>query len=164
MKCATHPEVETNLTCANCAKPICPKCMIQTPVGIKCKDCARMQRPRMFVVKPQHYLRAAGAGAGLALSSGFAWAIVRVYVPFSGFFGFIIAVGIGYGIGESMYRAAGRKRGTGLAVMAGACVAMCYGLGLLVFPQLLSHLRFGFSILDLLFVAAGVFVAVNTIR
>lgn len=164
MNCATHHEVETRLTCASCSKPICPRCMIQTPVGIKCKDCARMHRPRMFVVTPQHYLRAASAGLGLALALGFAWAIVRLYVPFSGFFGFVIAIGIGYSIGELMYRAAGRKRGTWLAVAAGACVVISSGLGLLVFPQLLSNMRSGFGILDLLFVVAGVLVAVNTIR
>ncbi len=33
MKCATHPEVDTNLRCGKCGKPICLRCLVQTPVG-----------------------------------------------------------------------------------------------------------------------------------
>jgi DNA-directed RNA polymerase subunit RPC12/RpoP len=38
--CARHPRTETLLKCAKCGIPICPKCMVHTPVGIRCPDCA----------------------------------------------------------------------------------------------------------------------------
>jgi DNA-directed RNA polymerase subunit RPC12/RpoP len=38
--CARHPNTETVLKCAKCVTPICPKCMVHTPVGIRCPDCA----------------------------------------------------------------------------------------------------------------------------
>lgn len=31
--------VATQLTCAGCAAPICPSCLVRTPVGLKCRDC-----------------------------------------------------------------------------------------------------------------------------
>src|SRR3989304_4969303 len=34
MQCATHPGVETELRCATCGKPICPDCLVGTPVGV----------------------------------------------------------------------------------------------------------------------------------
>jgi len=39
--CFSHPDRETLLSCATCAKPICPDCAVDTPVGQKCYDCAR---------------------------------------------------------------------------------------------------------------------------
>lgn len=31
--------VATQLTCAGCDAPICPKCLVRTPVGLKCPEC-----------------------------------------------------------------------------------------------------------------------------
>jgi len=58
MKCATHPQVETNLRCGKCGKLICPKCMIQTPVGARCLDCARLYKLPTYQVSTKYYLRA----------------------------------------------------------------------------------------------------------
>src|SRR5215210_368198 len=43
--CYRHPGRETNVSCSSCARPICPDCMISTPVGMRCPECAR-QRPQ----------------------------------------------------------------------------------------------------------------------
>ena len=37
-RCAEHPDVETGLRCGRCETPICPKCMIMTPVGARCES------------------------------------------------------------------------------------------------------------------------------
>lgn len=39
LKCERHGET-TRLTCVDCEKPICPKCMVRTEVGLKCESCA----------------------------------------------------------------------------------------------------------------------------
>ncbi|MDA0256830.1 MAG: rhomboid family intramembrane serine protease, partial [Chloroflexi bacterium] len=36
--CERHPETETELRCQRCDTPICPRCMVQTPVGFRCPD------------------------------------------------------------------------------------------------------------------------------
>lgn len=164
MKCATHPEVDTGLTCANCGTPICPRCMVETPVGMKCRQCARLQRLPTFQISAKHYLMATGVALGLAVAFGFAWGVVRVFVPFSGFFGFFIALGVGYGFGEIIHKATGRKRGTGLAAVAGLGVVACFLVSLWIIPPLISPYHFGIGFFDIVFVAVGAFVAANILR
>ncbi len=40
LKCERHGET-TRLTCVDCGRAICPKCMTRTEVGLKCEECAR---------------------------------------------------------------------------------------------------------------------------
>jgi membrane associated rhomboid family serine protease len=47
--CYRHPNRETGVRCSNCERPICPDCMISTPVGMRCPECAR-QRTRARTV------------------------------------------------------------------------------------------------------------------
>src|SRR5688572_27435006 len=41
--CYRHPGRETNVSCSNCGRPICPDCMTSTPVGMRCPECARQR-------------------------------------------------------------------------------------------------------------------------
>jgi membrane associated rhomboid family serine protease len=41
--CYRHPGRETNVSCSNCGRPICPDCMTSTPVGMRCPECARQK-------------------------------------------------------------------------------------------------------------------------
>jgi membrane associated rhomboid family serine protease len=38
--CYRHPGRDTNVSCSNCGRPICPDCMTVTPVGMRCPECA----------------------------------------------------------------------------------------------------------------------------
>jgi membrane associated rhomboid family serine protease len=42
-ECYRHPGRETNVACSMCARPICPDCMITTPVGMRCPECAQQR-------------------------------------------------------------------------------------------------------------------------
>ena len=65
VKCATHPNVETELACGRCGKPICPRCLVYTPVGARCRDCAQLRRLPTYQVPASYILRGIGAaGAG----------------------------------------------------------------------------------------------------
>jgi membrane associated rhomboid family serine protease len=44
-ECYRHPGRETNVACSMCARPICPDCMITTPVGMRCPECAQQRTP-----------------------------------------------------------------------------------------------------------------------
>ncbi len=157
MKCATHPQVETNLRCSKCGKPICPKCMVQTPVGARCPDCARLYKLPTYSVSTQYYLRAAGTGLGMAIGLGIVWAVVGWFLRFP-FLNLILAAGAGYAIGEIIGLSVNRKRGTGLAIIAGIAVATSYLVSILL-PW-----GFGFRLFDLLALALGIFVAVTRLR
>jgi len=46
MRCAKHDE-ETAVSCGRCSAPVCPRCMVHSDVGVRCKNCAgdRVGRP-----------------------------------------------------------------------------------------------------------------------
>ena len=156
MRCAAHPEVETSLRCSKCGKPICPKCMVQTPVGARCLDCARLGKLPTYRVSAQHYLKAIGTGLGMAAACGIVWGLVINLVPFF-YLNLLLAAGVGYAIGEVISLSVNRKRGKGVAAVAGIAVIISY---------LISTLFWGvpFHLLDLLSIALGVFVAVTRLR
>jgi len=157
MKCAYHPDVETNLRCSKCGKPICPKDLVQTPVGARCPDCAKLHKLPTFQVSTKNYLSATGTALGMAIVCGIAWGVIGSFVPFV-YLNLLLAAGAGYAIGEVTSLSANRKRGRGLAAIAGTGVAVSYLVGIL-FPW-----GFHFMLFDLLAVAIGVFVAVTRIR
>jgi len=132
--CARHRNVETSLSCASCGTPICPKCMVVTPVGMKCPDCGTNKGGILFQVRPERLVMAgitavlAGIGAGLISSFGF-------------FLIFFFAATYGYFVGNMILRASGMKRGIKLEIAAGVGMVLggigykllsfggsCYGL------------------------------------
>ena len=38
--CYRHPGRETRVSCSSCGRPICPDCMNQSPVGMRCPECS----------------------------------------------------------------------------------------------------------------------------
>jgi hypothetical protein len=167
VKCATHPDVLTTLRCGKCGKPICPKCLVQTPVGARCRECARLYRLPTFRVSGQYYLRAAGTALGLALVFGLIWGFLKSYL---GGFGLVISLlfgyGIGYAIGEITGLAVNRKRGRWLAVIGSLAVVITFGIAALV-----EFIRFGSFYLsgypNLITIAAvgfGIYIAANRLR
>ncbi len=161
MKCAAHPRVETNLRCGKCGKPICPKCMVQTLVGARCPECARLYKLPTYRVSTAYYLRAAGTALGMAIICGVIWGVVNLFLPFF-FLNLLLGAGVGYAIGEVVGLAVNRKRGRGLAAVAGAGVAISYLVSILLFFSLPSGL---FPVLlALASVALGIFIAVTRLR
>jgi len=161
MKCANHPNVETNLRCGKCDKPICPKCMVQTPVGARCRNCAGLDKLPTFRVSTRYYLRATGTAVGMAFACGAVWGLIAWLVPMF-FLNLLLAAAAGYAIGEVTSLSVNRKRGTGLAVLGGIAVASSYAVTYL-FPGVLP---FGiFSVVyNIIAVGLGIFIAVTRLR
>ena len=161
LRCATHPEVETNLRCGKCGKLICQKCLVQTPVGSRCRDCAKLYKLPTYRISPAYYLRAIGAALVMAVVIGLAWGFVTSLLSFI-YLNLILAAGIGYAIGEVTGLAVNRKRGTWLAVIGSIAVVICYLVNIFTFGVVPS---FGLSlILDLVGVVLGISAAVARLR
>jgi len=158
MRCAYHPNVETNLRCGKCGKPICPKCMVQTPVGARCPESAQLYKLPTFPVTTKYYLRAIGVGVGMAFACGAAWAAIRGVMPFI-YLNFLLAAGFGFAIGEVISLSVNRKRGRGLAIIAGIAAGVSY-----VFNIFLPWGPGWLSIFDSLAVALGVYLAITRLR
>lgn len=125
-RCAAHPAVETYLRCGRCDTPICPRCLVMTPVGARCQTCARMKPLPMFELGPRDYLRGGLAALGAAVGGAALLTLLQAFMPGVGFFGLLLLLGLGYVTGEAASRATNRKRGPRLAALA--ALAVPFGL------------------------------------
>ena len=135
--------------------------MVQTLVGARCPDCARLYKLPTYRVSTKYYLRAGGTALGMAIVCGVVWGLIGSFVPFF-FLNLLLAAGAGYAIGEVVSLSVNRKRGTGLATIAGIAVAISYLVSLLLPWGLPFGLSFHF--LDLLALALGIYFAVSRLR
>ena len=124
--CARHPEVESYLRCGKCGTPICPRCLVQTPVGARCRDCANLSRLPTFNVTPAFFARGMiAAGVSGALVGGI-WAVVTGGARFGILFAVLGGLAVGWAVSEAVSRATNYKRGLGLQACAVLGVAMAY--------------------------------------
>jgi hypothetical protein len=154
-KCKRHPKIETNLACGKCGDLICPRCLVETPVGARCSGCARLSRVPTYRVSKLYYLRASGAGLGAAILGGLAWEFIS---PLLGFFSLLLAAAIGLGIGELISLSTNRKSGIGLAAVGGIAALLSFGLSY----WFLNYTHFSF--LSLVAAAVAIFVSIARLR
>ena len=124
LHCARHPETETMLRCGRCDTPICPRCLVATPVGARCPTCARVKRIALLV-KPREMARAIAYGIGAAALG----TMVLTFIPFLGIIGY---AALGFGVGEAVSIGANRKRARELAPIAVACLFVGFEVGTVV--------------------------------
>jgi hypothetical protein len=161
MKCAYHPDVETELKCGKCGKPICPQCLVETPVGARCPDCAKPTKLPTYHLSAKHYLIAAGTALGMAIATGLVWGALRGFLPYI-YVNLIVAGGVGYAIGEVVSRSVNRKRGKWLALIGALAMPLSY---LVSIPfNMMFRYEAVFHFIDLLAIAIGIFVAVIRLR
>jgi len=113
MRCAKHPNEETFVRCGRCGVPVCGRCSVMAPTGIRCRDCAQLRWSPVYRVAPRDAAFATAAGAGVALAMGWL-AAINLLVLLGG-------VIYGYAVGEAVHRASGRRRGSAVEVIAGLC-------------------------------------------
>ena len=134
--CKKHPRVETNLRCGKCEVLICPDCMVHTPVGVRCGDCAQVRRVPTYDVSPQFMARGIAVGASLGVGLGVLFvAIFRFLLPalpifvsfdFARILAIVVFLGMGYAIGAGVSLAVNRKRGRSLKFIAAGSVLTAY--------------------------------------
>ncbi|MCX5999599.1 MAG: hypothetical protein NTU41_08440 [Chloroflexi bacterium] len=157
-RCAADPDVETNLSCGSCGTPICPKCLVHTPVGARCRTCAGMKRLPTYEIGVRQYLKAFGVGLGVSVLLGIAWAWLWGLVSF---FNFLVAMGVGYALGEVLSLSVNHRRGRLLQVIGGFCVVVSYLVANVGLSGGALTFFVTFSIWDLLVLALGIVVAVS---
>ncbi|MHB1007436.1 MAG: B-box zinc finger protein [Chloroflexota bacterium] len=128
--CTNHPHRETVLRCGKCDRPFCTSCLVNTPVGQRCRVCADIRPSPLYVVKPERIFAATVAGLGAAIGLGF------LLFAFAGAFALWISPFYGIAVGEAVSWAAKHKRGptlqlvTIISIAVGAILGK-YGLALL---------------------------------
>jgi hypothetical protein len=158
LACLRHSETETRLTCNRCGDPICPKCMVQATVGIRCPNCANYEFNPIVQVKRPTLLKASAAGIGAGVAVGLLWGILGPFIPFFGYAMLLIGVGVGYVVGEAVSAGAGRSRARDLQWPAAGGTVVAFGVAAIFMPFLAT------SIFGLLSGALGVAMAISRTR
>ena len=130
-RCANHPDRETLVQCSACGKPICTDCMVFSPVGVKCRQCAKLPRSALVTLKGGRALRAVVVGLLVATAVGFGYYFLLGALNFY-FFSFLIAAGVGVAVGETVFRASGAYRGLATALIAVGCTLWAFMFPLFV--------------------------------
>ncbi len=132
MYCINHPKRETLIRCSRCLDPICTKCAVRTPVGLRCPKCARVGRSPLYELRPKHYLTGALVALTISLVAGVI--VTQLWL----FLTFFLAVPIGGLIAETVNRIT-RKRGRALQIIT----AVTIGLGAFAGPLLWGAISVG---------------------
>ncbi len=129
--CSYHPKVMTMLRCSRCGKPICPRCAVRTPVGLRCPDCAGVRGLPTYPTESGSLLKAGLAGLLVAVLVGTLWG----YIPDWGFY---LTLLLGFGVAETIVYFTRGKRGPDLQIAGWVAVAIGLALSRIVLAQRLD--------------------------
>lgn len=156
LQCHWHPAVSTRLWCSQCRRAICTDCMVQVPVGIRCRECGRAQPLPTFDVRPTNYILAMATAVGVIIGGVILWALLGAFIAGSSLLvGMVMPVAIGYVAGVLISRAVNMKRGVILTFIAAGTVVISV---LIAMPLGLA------SIWTLMATAVGVIIATGRVR
>lgn len=116
--CSCRPSEETFLRCSRCSKPICGPCMVRTPVGMRCPECAGVAMT-FGPLSAAGAIRALIFGLIVAIPVGFLWGLIPAW-------GFYVALLMGFAGAEMVARGAPGRRGPELQAIA--VIVMLVGL------------------------------------
>ncbi len=159
--CHWHPTVSTGLSCGQCRRPMCTQCLVQVPVGIRCRECGRAQPLPTFDVRPANYVRASIVAAGIVLLGVIAWSLL---IPILQMWAFVaMPLAVGYAAGELISRAVNLKRSRGLMYLAGGSVVVTFLITAFIFWRAFA-LPPPISLWTILATVGGVLIAVGRVR
>lgn len=115
VRCTYHPEVETLLRCSRCGTPICPRCGVRTPVGMRCPACTGTAV--RGALETEKLVRAGGVGLLVAVPVGVLWGLAPEW-------GFYLALLLGFGSVEAMAKVVPGWRGPTLQAFAVGAVIL----------------------------------------
>jgi len=91
--------------------------MVYSPVGLKCRQCAKLPRSALVTLKGRKLALSIAAAVGAGTVIGFAYYFLLSLMGFF-FLAFLIAAGMGYVVAEAVLRASRYYRGKETAWIA----------------------------------------------
>lgn len=125
---AEHNCGESKLKCIDCDSQICPKCMVQCPVGNRCPKCTKRFTSHVLQIDAWVILRALTGGA----IAGVLFNLLQGFFPLGGFYILFFVYLIGVLAGNIVFKLSRRKIGGRVA----SAVAVGVLLGSLCTPFL----------------------------
>jgi len=110
---AEHSCGDCALRCIDCNAQICPKCLVECPVGNRCKNCAKRFTSHVLQIDFWVVLRSFIA----AFVAGLLFAFLQALFPLGGFYMLTLGYLFGCLVGNIIFKIAGRKLGSKIAVI-----------------------------------------------
>lgn len=153
--CTNHPKEMTLVRCGRCDAPFCLRCLIDTPVGKKCRPCAD-NRTHLTESHP------GGVAAAYLVALALSFVGMLVIGPFTGIL--LLAGPFGYAVAECALRAGKRSRSLAMQVAVGVATLAggLMGSAILLEGSVVSWQLPG--IWDAAFVVIGTSIAVGRVR
>ncbi len=125
LHCYRHLDRETYVRCGRCDQPICTRCAMQGPVGMRCRSCGKPTRDALTSLRPAQVAIALGVSLGGGLMIGFLGNQLGWFMIIVGFFG-------GGFIADAVDRSIGIKRSSwmSLIVLGGILLGGVLGSGI----------------------------------
>ncbi|MDE2861447.1 MAG: B-box zinc finger protein [Chloroflexota bacterium] len=164
--CARHPRVESRLGCSRCGTLICPRCLVQSDVGARCPDCARVTRLPTFQLDGLTITKAVITAVVIAGSTGAAWGLLFFRVFSIPYLPWLVLLGIGFLTGEAISVSTNRKRGRLLQYIAAAGVVASYAVASVLAASTLDPLVVRFlapGLFTLLAIGVGAYIAASRV-
>jgi hypothetical protein len=103
--CYRHPDRETWVRCGRCERPICTRCAMQGPVGMRCRTCGRPKNDPLTRLSPPQLAGGSVAAVVAGTVGGY------VGLEFGPLFAILLGPIVGGVIAEVVLRVTGYKRG-----------------------------------------------------
>jgi predicted membrane protein len=169
--CLRHPDTASNLGCSRCGDLICPQCMVQSPVGARCPDCANIGQAPIFRSTRTEFASAIVLALVAAIGFGVAYAVVVwvLWVLPLGFMignvaaSFIIALA-GAPVGDFVRRVGKNKLDARLRIVAAVTMLLIWMVGFTVGSMLGVWNGVFLNIVAYIGLGVGIYVAMNRVR
>src|SRR5262249_21430669 len=116
---AKHSCGDSKLSCVGCSSQVCPKCLVQCPVGNRCKACANKTESHTVKVTAAVLLKTGVSAATVGALFG----TLCSHMPMYGYFSWIILYAGGLLVGNLLHKVSGFKLGSRIgSVVAGALI------------------------------------------
>jgi len=152
--CYNHPNIETQLRCNNCERPICPKDAVLTPTGYRCKECIRSHQ-KIFETAEWYDYPLAFIVAGVLSYLG---SLIAARI---GFFIIFLAPIAGMIVAEAVRFVVRKRRSRKLTILSGVAAALGSTFSILV--VLAFYGGFGLFSLNLLWRGIYAFTVTSTV-
>lgn len=150
---------------------ICPQCMVQSPVGARCPDCAVIGRAPIFRATSVELTKTIALSIGAAVVFGVIYALI-VWVlwnlPFNFRIGNVVAsliIGLaGAPVGEFVRRAGKYKLDSRLRIVAAITMFVVWVVGITVSSMMGVWSGIFYNIIGYIGLGIGIYVAMNRVR
>jgi hypothetical protein len=130
--CYRHPDRETYVRCGRCDQPICTRCAMIGPVGLRCRKCGTPARDPLSHLTPAQL----ALGSATSIGAGVFGGLIGLRI---GIFAIFIGPIIGGTIAEAVLRVSGYKRGSLMYGVVGGGIV----IGVIAAAALQFRLLFG---------------------